>query len=141
MKKLLIFILMFLILISGAKTTNSFSLLDYFSGEYYAYTMAPASDNFINLGNCVMNIGELNEDVPIIGESLTIQNFEPISALQTLNAKTIKVEQLETGATIIYAYTDKIKKNVTIENQKVNIQIAIYPNYSIIGWPLILGSY
>ena len=52
-----------------------------------------------------------------------------------------KVEQLETGATIIYAYTDKIKKNVTIENQKVNIQIAIYPNYSIIGWPLILGSY
>lgn len=103
--------------------------------------MAPASDNFINLGNCVMNIGELNEDVPIIGESLTIQNFEPISALQTLNAKTIKVEQLETGATIIYAYTDKINKNVTIENQKVNIQIAIYPNYSIIGWPLILGSY
>ena len=132
---------MFLILISGAKTTNSFSLLDYFSGEYYAYTASPASDNFINLGSCVMNIGELNENVPIIGESLTIKNFEPISALKTLNAKTIKVEHLETGATIIYAYTNKINKNVTIENQKVNIQIAIYPNYSVIGWPLILGSY
>lgn len=141
MKKLLIFILMFLILISGAKTQETFTLLDYFSGEYYAYTSTPASANYINLGSCVMNIGAVNENVPIIGESLTIQNFEPLSALEVLNAKLIKIEQLDTGATIFYAYTDKINKNVTIENQKVNIQIATYSDYSVIGWPLILGSY
>ena len=64
-----------------------------------------------------------------------------MSALEVLNAKLIKIEQLDTGATIFYAYTDKIKKNVTIENQKVNIQIATYSDYSVIGWPLILGSY
>ncbi len=141
MKKLLMFILTFLVLIGGVNTPKQFSLLDYFSGEYYAYTTSPVGDNYINLGTCVMNIGEINNSVPLLGESMTIQNFEPVDALKKLNAKLVKVEQLEDGTTIFYAYTDKINKNVTIENNKVNIQIAFYDEYSIIGWPLILGSF
>ena len=130
---------LFFILISGTPK-QSFSLTDYFSGEYYAYTEKPASENYIFLGFCYMNKGKvINKD--IIGESMVIKNFEPISAIKTLNAKIIKTEVLENGAVVIYAFSSLINKNVTLENEKVNLQIAHYANYSVIGSPLILGSF
>ncbi len=140
MKKFFIVIAMFLILISCKEVENDFTLLDYFSGEYMAYTETSKSENCVNLGFCYMQ-DEVVKENELVGESLKIYNFEPISALEKLNAKLVKTEYLENGTTIIYAYTNLIKEKVEVENKNVNIQIAQNDEYSIIGWPLILGSY
>ena len=140
MKKFFIVIAVFLILISCKEVENDFTLLDYFSGEYTAYTEIAVDSNCVNLGFCYMQDSVVDES-ELVGESLKVFNFEPISALKKLNAKVIKTEYLEDGTTIIYAYTNLIKEKVEVENKNVNIQIAQNDEYSIIGWPLILGSY
>ena len=140
MKKFLIIISMFLVLICSRDAKNDFTLLDYFSGEYSAYTETSQSENCINLGFCYMQ-DEVVKENELVGESLKIYNFEPISALEKLNAKLVKTEYLDNGTTVIYAYTNLIKEKVEVENKTVNIQIAQNDEYSIIGWPLILGSY
>ena len=40
-----------------------------------------------------------------------------------------------------YSYSPLIKKSLNIENNNVNLQIAYKNDSSIIGWPLILGSF
>ena len=129
---------MFSILISGLPD-KEFSLLDYFEGDYVYYTNNQNSEKYINLGCFYMNYGEPCVDV--IGESMTIYNFEPISAIKQLSAEIVKTECLQDGTVVIYAYTNKINKSVEVENEKINIQIAQYDNYSVIGWPLILGGF
>ena len=72
---------------------------------------------------------------------MKIYNFEPVAGLQSLDAIIIFSEHLDTGASVIYAFTDKIKQYIEIDGKQVNIQLAHYEEYSIIGWPLILGSF
>ena len=76
----------------------------------------------------------------VVGESIKVYNFEPISALEELNARLIKTEQVE-GTTIFYAYSNLVDRSVNVFGTKCNIQIAYYDDYSIIGWPMILGSF
>ena len=138
MKKLLIVATLFIILIN-ANDVKPFSLLDYFEGEYYAYTESRLSSDSINLGMCYMTESAVSiKDV--VGESIKVYNFEPISALDELNARLIKTEQVE-GATIFYAYSHLVDRSVNVFGTKCNIQIAYYDDYSIIGWPMILGSF
>ena len=141
MKKLLSILILFIILVSNHHGVEPFTLLDYFSGEYVAYSNAPLTDSSINLGFSIMNTGRVPEKSSVIGESMTITNFEPMAALKTLQAKLIKTENLPTGTQVFYAYTDKINSYVSVDGKKVNIQIAYYEDYSVIGWPLILGSF
>ncbi len=140
MKKMLIVIVMFVILVGGVKTENEFSLLDYFDGEYYAYTNSPVSENYIDLGSCYMNFGEVERD-KLIGESMLVYNLEVGAAIQNLDARIIKSEYLETGATVIYGYSNKINTELDVNGETINIQIACYDDYCVIGWPLILGSF
>lgn len=140
MKKILIVIALFLILIGSRNVENEFSLLDYFSGEYTAYTEKAIGEACVDLGFCYMQNSSVNES-ELIGESLKIENFEPSSALDVLNAKVVKTEYLDNGTVIIYAYSNHITNSVEVENQKVNLQIAHNDEYSVIGWPLILGSF
>ena len=53
----------------------------------------------------------------------------------------VKTECLSSGLVIIYAYTNLINDYVEVDNKKVNIQIANIEDCSVIGWPLILGSF
>ena len=138
MKKICIVVILFVILISGISLKKDFTLLDYFSGEYTVYTSTQGKES-INLGFCYMSSNISTQNV--VGESIRIKNFEPISALKTLKARVVKTEYLEDGTTVIYAYTNLIDDTVKIENKKVNIQVAHKDEYSIIGWPLILGSF
>ena len=138
MKKILVCIIIFAILISGIPH-KEFSLLDYFEGDYVSYTSSPVGDSYIDLGTCYMNY--VKPQAAMLGESITIRNFEPAAAIKALNAKIVKTEHLEDGATIIYAYSSLIPKNVKAGKKKVNLQIAHYETYSVVGWPLILGSY
>lgn len=140
MKKMLIVIILFVILVGGVKTENDFSLLDYFDGEYYAYSNAPVSENYINLGSCYMNFGTVERE-KIIGESMLVYNLEVGAAIQSLDAHIIKSEYIETGATVIYGYSNKINTSLDVDGEEINIQIACYDDYCVIGWPLILGSF
>jgi len=140
MKKFFIIIAMFLVLICSQNTVNNFTLLDYFSGEYTAYTEKDESETSLNLGFCYMQSEQVNKS-QLIGESLKIVNFEPVNALKKLHARVVKTEYLDSGLVIIYAFSDLINENVEVDNKKVNIQIAQCDDYTIIGWPLILGSF
>ena len=140
MKKILIVVVLFMILITNLNQNQDFSLLDYFNGEYYSYTTAPVGDNFVNLGNCYMNFSSTRAN-NIIGESMVIKNFEVSNAIKVLNAQVKKTEYLQDGTVVIYAFTNKINRDVNIDGEKVNLQIACYEDYSVLGWPLILGSF
>ena len=138
MKKLLSLIAIFVILLSSTPDTD-FSLLDYFDGEYTAYSNAPLSEQCINLGTCYMNIGKVNGSV--IGESMVIYDLEVSYAIRELDANIVKVETLEDGTNVLYCHSKLIDKCVEIDNKPVNLQIAHNDEYSVIGWPLILGSF
>lgn len=134
-----IVIIMFLIILSGVKSESKFSLLNYFSGEYIVYTSKAGSENSINLGFCYVNSKPVKDYV--VGESMTIKNFEVGSAIKTLNARVVKTEYLEDETIVIYAYTNLIRDDVEIFGKKVNLQIATRDETTVIGWPLILGSF
>lgn len=138
MKKLIIVIIVFLILVVNVEDNHKFCLLDYFSGDYKIYSKSKGV-NSVDLGFCYMYSTPYVDNV--IGESIRIENLEPVSALKTLHAKIVKTEYLDNGTTVIYAYTNKINDKVSIDDKYVNLQIAHNENYSIIGWPLILGSF
>jgi len=136
---MLLVVIIFMILISGVSENSDFTLLDYFSGQYSAYTSVDSGEESVDLGFCYINSAPVKENV--VGESMVINNLEVGSALSALNARVVKTEYLDTGATVIYAYTNLISQDVNIDNEKVNLQIAHYGDYSVIGWPLILGSF
>lgn len=138
MKKLLVVIIVFLIILSRVEINSSFTLLDYFSGEYIAYT-SQELDNSVDLGFCYMNVHPVDSE--IIGESMVILNFEIGEAIDNLNAKVVKTEYLDDGTTVIYAYSKLINEKVEVDGKKVNLQIATKDERTVIGWPLIIGSY
>lgn len=139
MKKLMVVIFMFIVLLSGNEEKEQFSLLNYFSGEYTVYTSNSTGEDSVDLGFCYMNSKPVSEH--IVGESMVIMNFEVGNAIKSLNAKVIKTEYLEDGTTVIYAFTNLISEQVQVLGQYVNLQIATKEDRTIIGWPLILGSY
>lgn len=139
MKKIIIVILLFVIIISSNGVKKNFSLLNYFDGEYSSYTNHMINEKSINLGFCYMQKEVATNGV--IGESLKLNNFEIGDALKKLNAKVIKTEYIENGKIVIYAYSNLINSNVRVENKLVNLQIVHNDETTIIGWPLILGSY
>ncbi len=131
--------IMFLIVLSAVQTKSNFTLLDYFSGDYKVYTSNINGEDCVNLGFCYM--GSTPGEDCVIGECITIDNLEVASALSTLKARVVKTEYLEDGTTIIYAHTGLIQEVVEVSGARVNLQIATRENRSVIGWPLILGSY
>lgn len=137
MKKFLIMLFMFIFLLCGQKQQN-FSLLQYFDGDYFAYTSA-ADFEATNLGVCFQTPNTKAQNK--IGESITIKNFEPSAAIKTLQAKVVKTEYLPTGASVIYAYSNLVPSSIRVDDKLVNLQIACYETYTIIGWPLIVGSF
>ena len=62
------------------------------------------------------------------------------SILKKLNAQTIKEETFDDFC-VIYGFSPKLKSYIYIDNQKVNVQIALNKNKITVGSPLILGSF
>ncbi len=139
MKKLMIVIFIFIILLAGKQENHSFSLLDYFSGEYTAYTSSESGEDCVDLGFCYMNSKPITNE--LIGESIIAQNLEVGSAIKVLKARVVKTECLEDGTNVIYAFTSLINDKVKVDGENVNLQIATRNDTTVIGWPLILGSF
>ena len=138
MKKIFIACVLMLLLLVGTWENQQFTLRDFFDGEYSVYTTEHALDA-TDLGFC--RVVENRKVSSVIGESVKINNFEPVSAIEILNAKLIKTEVLNDGTIVLYGYSDLINKSVVVDSQQVNLQIACCEEYCVIGWPLILGSF
>ncbi len=138
MKKFLAIAVVFTVLIGCYSFPKTFSLQNYFNGNYNCYTNYKVNETSINLGFCYLTKTLAKSAV---GESMELINYEPNAVLSKLNAKIIKCEQLNTGTTVIYAYSSKINSSVNLGRSKVNLQLAIKDNSCIVGWPLILGSF
>ena len=123
---------------------KEFSLNNYFdSGLLHIYTHRPINETSIAISNLYMstsNKGVIKGD--IVGESLYFNNLEVGSAIQNLKAKVKFTEFLDDqNLTLIYAYTTLIPKYEMVNNVKINLQISTCDEYSVIGWPLIYGSF
>ena len=123
---------------------NHFTLTDYFdSGVLHIYTKRPINQTSIPLMSIYMsaNAEGCNQE-EIIGESLYFENLEVGSAITTLKAKVKFTEYIkEQNLTLIYAYTNLIDKYELVNDIKINLQISTCDEYSVIGWPLIYGSF
>lgn len=145
MKKIIIILLLCLLFICSIWVKpKEFTLRDYFdSGILHIYTKRPINETSIYLVGTYMSSstkGATKED--IIGESLYFNNLEINSALTTLKAKVKFTEYIqEQHLTIIYAYSSLIPSYEIVDNVKVNLQISTCNEYSVIGWPLIYGSF
>jgi hypothetical protein len=88
-------------------------------------------------------VDEIRNKLPEIkGESLTMRGVrkDAEKCLTDRNA-VIRSEQKIEGTEFIYAYTRSIRNYVTLEGEKVNLQIALREDgIMIIGTPLILGA-
>ena len=134
MKKLIIAIIIMFIILANVDN-QKFTLRDYFDGEYTAYTKEFQQDS-VDLGFCYM----VKDSESVIGESVKMDNLEVGSAIRDLEMKVAYTEYLN-GTTLIYGYTKKISDSVNVDGEKINIQIAYNDEYTVIGWPLILGSF
>lgn len=145
MKKIIvILILTLLFACSIFVKPKEFSLQNYFdNGLLHIYTNRPINETSIAITNIYMSSntkGVTKGD--IVGESLYFKNLEVSSAISKLKAKVKFTEYIdEQNLTLIYAYTNLISKYEIINNVKINLQISTCDEYSVIGWPLIYGSF
>ena len=70
-------------------------------------------------------------------------NLSPEEIFKKLNIRIQSQQQLqlENPIEIYYCYIEGVNRSVFIENKKVNLQIAYDGEKTILGLPLILGSY
>ena len=145
MKKIIVILVFCLLFVcSIAIKPKTFSLQNYFdSGLLHIYTKRPINETSIPLANTYMssNSSGAKKD-EIIGESLYFKNLEIGSAINKLKAKVKFTEYIDNqNLTIIYAYSKLIPKYEMVNNMKINLQISTCDEYSVIGWPLIYGSF
>ena len=123
---------------------KDFSLSNYFdTGILYIYTRTPINETSMQLTNTYMSTSKKGANKNnVIGESLYFNNLEVGSAIKKLKAKVKFTEYIEEQQlTIIYAYSSLINTHEIVKNVKVNLQISTCDEYSVVGWPLIYGSF
>ncbi len=130
---------MFFVILSAYYNKKTFTLRDYFSGDYEMYSLNDDGGECVNLGFCYINSESRLKGV--IGERMVIKNMELEAALKSLKARVVKTEYLEDGTNVVYAHTNLINDAVEIFSDWVNLQIAFKNNRYVVGWPLILGSF
>lgn len=137
MKKIFVLlILLMILLLNSYSNQTDFSFSTYFnSGTITKYT----EDNCN--ASILPNIS-INSNGKIIGESIYFEQLEVGNALSTLKAKVLFTEYISNrDLTVIYCSSPLIEKSVMVKDYSVNLQIATTDNYTVIGWPMILGSF
>lgn len=138
MKKILIFIvLLVIVILNFAYVKKDFSLRDYFpEGQITIFSNIQDCDN----QEIIKDVYITQNRNSVIGESVFLKNFEIGQILKILSAKVLSVEYLD-DLTILFCKTDKISKLVKHNGQKINLQIASCEDYTVVGWPMILGGF
>lgn len=143
MKRTVIFFLVVICFVVAVENNkHSFSFANFFNQyEIMTYTKYEINEHSDKLGT--VYITPYQSDIrksKVLGESFVCDasNFERL--LKTLKADIVKKETIE-GRFIVYAYTAHNRNYVTLQNNKVNLQICINDEQMTVGWPLILGSF
>ena len=137
MKKIFILlILLAIILLNGYSKQSDFTLSNYFkTGIITKYTDTKCNNSL--LPNVTIN-GSGN----LLGESIYFENLELNNALTILQAKVEFFEYIsDKDLTILYCSSPLVPKDVEVKDILINLQIATTDEYTVIGWPLILGSF
>jgi hypothetical protein len=113
-------------MLSAIATRLYFYRLDEFlEGEYTAFSK---NDEIISV-----SISKGYERVDMDGNKLD-------EVLEKLRCNIIKKEEVD-GITIVYAYSPYLLKSVFIHSRSVNIMIALTEEKTVVGSPLIKGSF
>ena len=140
MKKFIILFIIFLIICCSTYIKHDFTLTSYFNTGTISYYTSTPNNNSTKLADTYLNTQKPSSN--IIGESMYFTNIEVITAIKTLKAKLKFTEYLtEQNLTLIYCYTSLIPTYKYVKSHKINLQISVNDNYTIIGWPLIYGSF
>jgi hypothetical protein len=76
----------------------------------------------------------------IDGESITLTNINARTILKKLNYSRVSTS-FDGIMQITYAYSNRGHQFITVNNSRVNLQIAETHNRVTVGWPVILGTF
>lgn len=138
MKKRTSFLLVSILLLISLFFINKTPVFKDFSDEYEVYFNTYSDTASIK----TINIYEYPFTFSIKGESCVIKNkeFNIDDFFSSMNAKLLFSEEVD-GVKCYYAYSTTIKYLKIVNNQKVNLQVAISNQQIKVGSPIIYGSF
>ncbi len=126
MKRTCAFFAVICLMLSAVAVRLYFARLDNFVGG--KYTAFDKNDEEISV-----SISKGYERADISGDTVK-------SVIETLKARIIKTENVG-DITVIYAYSPMILKSVKLHGVTINLMIAKTSDRTVVGSPLIKGSY
>ena len=139
--KLLVLILCCYMLCLAFNSEQSFSFGRYFpDGEisYYTLTKIEGGQNFDCAG--LFCNSQTSPNIEVVGESIVVPYEDLHKYISTLNAQIIRKEYLtQLNLTLLYAHSPVI--DCKLKDTTTNLQIAVYSDHAVIGWPMIYGSF
>ena len=135
LKKSLVFLLSIFCVLSVWQA-NSTTALSQYGSPYEVYTQRNSSIAKIFNGNTVSKTKIFFKT----GESVIVYKQYEQKIIELLEAKIRFIETTESG-TSIYAYSKKLKSNIKVQGETVNVQIFYGQDKVVLGSPIILGSF
>lgn len=139
MKKLLLFL--FCMVLMGLMLPSKYiNLCDLkVEGTYYLYLLSSEQPLTSSVENAKSLInGKEGVSAEMIETTWTDTLFSELN--QTLNLKIIQEEKV-CDRQIYYGYSDKLKDSITIAGCKSNLQIVVFENKVMLGYPIIYNGY
>lgn len=137
MRKKAVLLIVFLFMLTGMWYLNSDNELRKFGSLYETYTESLSSS-----GKIIKSDDGLHKICFLkVGESVTVNgdiNYETI--LEHLNARLVFTESILEG-TSYYAYTSRLKGKTELKGKSVNLHIFVGKNSTVVGTPMIFGSF
>lgn len=154
MKKLIAILLVVLSLLFVKSPFSLSNVSANYHGTYTFYSMQNLDDERVDVTKsgggyliCCSNkvaseiYSKLNLNM-LQGESFSFlgEMGDVNKILSKLNVSKLKEEKVG-DIYIVYGYSPNIKKSIDVDDQKINIQIALSDKKITVGTPLILGGY
>ena len=126
MKRFCVFVGVICLMLSAIAVRLYFCRLNVFlGGEYTSFSRSDEVDN--------VSISKYYERVDMDGDRFC-------EVVEKLKCNIIKKEEVD-GITVVYAYSPYLLKSVFLFSRTVNIMIALTDSKTIVGAPLIKGSF
>lgn len=135
LKKGLVFLLSVFCLL-GVWQANSKSPLSFYGTPYETYTKQSSSLAKIFNGKTL----DTTKIFYKTGESIVLSEQYENNIIELLDAK-IQFTETTCNGTSVYAYSKNIKNTITVKGKDVNIQVFYGKDKTILGSPIILGSF
>jgi len=114
---------------------NQKSVFSNFDGKITFYTLDSSSNATMVKSNSSLFL------FSITGESIEIENSLSVQQiLDEFDAKILFIEKLDGGVSY-YAYSKKLKYQTTFSGEKINLHFHLSEGRTVIGTPLIFGSF